>query len=304
MIHSWQDSWSRSDYSEHKKYGDEMLFLLNTTPQTPIIHELKYRTFKHSFDSEIKDAIDSVICKCKHLKTLEFQLQHLRQNILMFMGQCQWSELIFKNVKVKDQEDVNNVLANHPEISTITLEYEWPIEEAFYKVIPSLQKIQFKFTDVRRTFNDLNKAIYLEIRRIDNNAQMEKIVNYICECVNLKVLRLNRISSRAKITSGLMKLLLTAVKNLEELHLDVYSDRLQIPTGTLETIKAEGKHLKKLTMTVDFAKVEKFREKMNIFNDTKVQAIVMGKIIAPTCLETAEPLKDDGYEPAVCIWKK
>jgi hypothetical protein len=272
---------------------DEMFDLFNTTPQTPIIRELKYCSIKH------QDAIESLIFQSKHLDTLELKLKHVDSDILMLTKkhkeeERQWTELIFKNIEAKDQEHVNYILASHQNISTLTLQYEQTMEN-FIAGIPNLQKIVFKFTgDMERSFEDLSHIHELEIELADNGPQKRKLLEFFHQCVNLKVLKLNLISARAN--PRIMKTLLTTLKNLEELQLNDHSNRLDVAAETFEMIKAEGKNLKKFTMIIDAGKAEEIREKVNIFNDTKIRTAVIA--------ENANLLQNDGYNAAVCIWKK
>lgn len=214
-----------------------------------------------------------------------------------------WNKLIFKNATTFEQKLINDILNNHQDVSTITFEYDQPNAKALLPAIPNLQKIEFKFADgMKRSFHDFTQVHLLEIRRLDNDAQLLNLTDFLKKCTHLKVMKLNLISSRVKLTPRVIKSLLNAVSYLETLHIEAYSDRFKITNEAMNMIKKEGKNIRKFSLIVDINEAEKLRDQTKIFNNTRTEAIVMEKTIVPTCLENAP--KNLPNEPALCIWKK
>lgn len=281
-------------YSEDEYISDDGLHdLLHSSPKVPIAHELKVCSLRQN------DSIETIVQQSESLETLELNIKKMDEDLIEIIKGKNWNELIFKNIEANDEERANEILANHQDISTLTLEYELLKENCFIPDIRNLQKIQFKFTgDMQRSFDDFTKVHELQVELPCNGVKKRKLCGFLDKCTNLKILKLN-LNSKDSMNARLMRTILIALKNLEEIQLDADSKKgLDLSDEAFDVIKAEGKNLKKFTMTIDVGKADGMREKMKIFNDTKVRAVVMGKIF--------EKLDDEEKRvmPAVCIWKK
>lgn len=286
----------------HIKSCEEKDETLNGAYKSPIIKVFKYRSSYWHYD------IDKLIKENRNMDTLELCLCNVDDNTLELIksrnnAEKKWNKLIFKNITDRP-DNFEQILHSFPDISTVVLDYEQPQQTYLIPDIPNLKKITFKFAhDDPRSIDNLALVYELEIARMDNQVQMRTLLNFLHQCPNLKFLRINRISSRVNLNPQDFRILFATLKNLEEFHLDAYSDLFNITAETLEMIKTEGKNLMILKFTIEVEMADEMREKIKIFNDTKVRAFVMGKEIVSTCLEHPLAAFRPRVEPT-CVWMK
>jgi hypothetical protein len=211
-----------------------------------------------------------------------------------------WSQIEFIDSLKDDESEIKDIIRHHPRVRTIkfTQKSPVPLRLTTLNKISHLEVAIFDFKDdAPRSFTNLANLSKLVISRLNNEYQLSQLIEQLRLAPNLRVLRIKNLSSRA-CTDRKMRQIVTAVKSLEELHLEAYSKHFDITADALEIIKNEAMCLRKLSVAVAEEKLEHLREKLRIFNFTKVRAVGVVKKIYNTCLESASVLweGDDDIE--------
>jgi hypothetical protein len=216
-------------------------------------------------------------------------------------GRKKWTKLNLKNVWKDYKKLVDDILANHEGILSLSFQQEWAREGGLISAVDNLKEIRFKFPNdnAHRSYNDFTPVHLLETYWNDTEDHITKLIEFLKLCTNLKVLKVA--TGKITISSIIMELILSAAKSIEELHLDISSSEdPSVSIDAFEVVKSSAKNLKKFIVKVDPLNAENARKKIKIFNSSKIQTIVF-EVDDDRELEPWESMDE---AKATCIWKK
>lgn len=267
--------------------------------QTESIRDLKLRGVQFQ-----GFPIDVIINNCKQMHTLELDLGELRESwdiLNAIKGHKRegywknWSSLTFENFTIEYKKIIDDILANHEGILTLTLKQAWIRKSIFnLKNQHYLKAIQYKFPDdnSRRSYNDFAHSTFIETFWFDTENEIMLFAKFLKRCTNLEVLKFN--PGKVTLTPSIIETILLTVSHLEELHFVFNCGYPPEIVKIFEVIKNNGNIPKKLVVGVRFWEVDDVREKIKIFNDIPIQTVVL---MVPAAVGNPQWL-------ASCTWKK
>jgi hypothetical protein len=325
------------------KHGILESFFNDLQRQAGSLQHLKVHLHKPSIDF-----VGELIHICKKLKTIDLDLDELDrpertltrslETLQMIQEHTKWKELIFTSIDEKHQNCVDEIVANHPEISQLIFKYYSPLERdkldqknSLFPLLPFFNEITFKFdvADEPRTYKDLLKVNALHFEWITSKEERApQLIELLNRAKNLKALKFN--SEHAEFTTELIQEIFNAVPQIEELEVFLFFGRLFVDpdidlnelfsssgpcphfniTEQLQLIKTLGTNLKKLILRIgsqDFIKIQElkfFVKQTEIFNDSSVRVIVGELSSALINYFWNQCLGVRGFEIETgCVWK-
>lgn len=227
-----------------------------------------------------RDVMEQFVISCVPLETLQLDLEALNLSLLQAIKdheseRLKWSELIVEDFDKIYQDLVNLIIANHPEIKTLTFKIG---SESAMSFPVFLRVVKFKFSPYDKPgFDDFTKVHALYFSEV-LTTQLDEFCDFLNRCPNLKILMMTK--AQKFLTPEIIEIILNTAQNLEVIQIGelvANNGRGDDITAKLNAIKTHGKKLRTLNLVPTFQdelKIEKLREESKIFNDTAVQVFV------------------------------
>jgi hypothetical protein len=122
---------------------------------------------------------------------------------------------------------------------------------------------------------NLEKLHTLEFEAVRYQAHINRAIELIKLCPNLKTLKFHWIGGHALNSSQLFREILRAAPKLENFHLGNRKDSFEISFESLQMMKSEARNLRNFSTFTD--ELERMREKMKELHDSKIKCKALSR---------------------------